>query len=61
MLLQTIITVIAVLTKILFDCTPKKLDEVKLTVILWQEDAQVTSSLNGFLDKRFLLSEIRLH
>jgi hypothetical protein len=48
------------LPQIFLHRTPEKLNEVEFTVKLWQEDAQVPSSFNDFLDTGFLFQEIRL-
>jgi hypothetical protein len=32
-----------------FDCTPKEVNKIEFTVKFWEEDTQVTSSLNDLL------------
>ena len=44
----------------IFDRAPKELNEVEFTVKFWEEDAQVTSSLDDFLNKWLLFLEIGL-
>jgi hypothetical protein len=39
---------------------PKKLNKIQLAMELWQEDAQMSCSLNYFLNKIFLFQEVRL-
>ena len=52
--------IITMLLKIFLHCTSEKLNEVEFAVKLWQEDAQVPSSFNDFLNTEFLFQEIRL-
>jgi hypothetical protein len=59
-LLQSIESVIAVVAKVFLDSTPIKLNEIQLTVKLWQKNAQVAGCFNYFLHERFLLLEIWL-
>jgi hypothetical protein len=40
--------------------SPKKLNEIELTVEFRQEDTKVTGSCNNFLNERFLFFKIRL-
>jgi hypothetical protein len=52
-LLQSVKSVITIVTKVFLDGTPVKLNEVQLTVKLWQKDTQMTSSFNYFLHDVF--------
>ncbi len=52
--------VITDLSKIPLHGTPKVLYEVKFTVILWEKLAQMSGCLDGLLNKRVLLFEVRL-
>ena len=52
--------IITVVLQIFLDFTTEKLNKVEFTVELWQEDAQVPSSFNDFLNTGFLFQEIRL-
>jgi hypothetical protein len=57
---QSVKGIITVFTKILLYYSPEELNEVQLTVKLWKEDTKMPSFFNHLLDKRFLLTEIRL-
>src|ERR1700722_20888221 len=48
------------LPQILLHCSPEELNEVQLTVKLWEENTKMSCSLNSFLNKRFLFLEIGL-
>jgi hypothetical protein len=52
--------VIAVVSQVLLDCTPKEFNEIKFTVELRQEDAEVPCCRDHLLDKRRLCHEIGL-
>ena len=52
--------VITVITKVLLDCTPEKLNEVELTMKFWEKDAKVSSGFNHFLNQWLLFSKVRL-
>jgi hypothetical protein len=56
--LKTRKCVIAVVLQVLLDCTPKEFDEIKFTVELWQEDAEVPCCHDHLLDKRRLCHKI---
>jgi hypothetical protein len=49
-----------VFPQIVLHLTPKELNKVQFAVKIWQENAEVTSGLNHFLDKGALFSKIRL-
>jgi hypothetical protein len=51
---------ITVFAQVPFDGAPKVLDEVKFTVILWEENADMARVLNDFLHQGFLAGEIWL-
>jgi hypothetical protein len=52
--------VIAVVSQVLLDCTPKEFNKIKFTVELGQEDAEVSCHHDHLLDERCLCHEIRL-
>jgi hypothetical protein len=52
--------VIAVFSQVLLDCTPKEFNEIKFTVELGQEDAEVSCRHDHLLDKRCLCHKIGL-
>ncbi|KAF8235345.1 hypothetical protein L208DRAFT_1541838 [Tricholoma matsutake] len=58
--LKTRKCVITVVSQVLLDCTPKEFNEIKFTVELRQEDAEVPCCHDHLLDKRYLCHEIRL-
>jgi len=47
--------------EILLHGTPEKFNEIKLTVKFGQKNAQMTCSLNNFLNERLLFSKIWLN
>ena len=59
-LLEPCIGIITVLLQVLLDSPPKELNKIELTVKFQEENAQVTSSLNYFLNEWLLLLEVRL-
>ena len=58
--LQRVKCVITVFTEVLFHHTPKKLNRVEFTMKFWEENRQVTSFLNYFMNKRLLFLEVGL-
>jgi len=48
------------LLQVFLDCTPEELNKIEFIVKLWQENAQVPSSFNDFLDTGFLFQKIGL-
>src|ERR1700729_1140885 len=53
-------SVITMVAKILFDCSPKELNKIEFTVKFWHKCAEVPCSLNNLLNQRLLLFEIWL-
>lgn len=58
--LQRVKCVITVFTEVLFHHTPKKLNRIEFTMKFWEENRQVTSFLNYFMNKRLLFLEVGL-
>ena len=54
------ISIITVLSQVLLDSPLKELNKIELTVEFREENAQVTNSLNYFLNEWLLLLEVRL-
>ena len=59
-LLECIKCVITIFPKISFHNTPKELNKIEFTMKLWQKNAKMASSLDDFLNERFLLLEVGL-
>ena len=53
-------SIITMLTQKSLHGTPEELNKVEFTVEFRKENAEVTRSLNNFLDKRFLPFEVRM-
>jgi len=48
------------LSKVLLDSTPEKLNEIEFAVKFWKHDTEMACRFNGFLHQGFLLLEIGL-
>ena len=59
-LLECAESVIAMFSEIPLDCSPEIFNEIEFTMIFWEENAQMASLLNDFLNSWFLFLEIWL-